>query len=160
MRFTDVSDDAPLFLYDCLASFRQLWWHFHVSFRDFFARNIYSKSENKTIAIALTFFISACFHDVSLSDRRWFYFFLANTFGVLVERALLGETTNNRRARAQQQQQQQQQLLRLLLLQILKSAFNRAIIWTLLVFSDGTVPVNTANSLRYLIKTMALSLVL
>ena len=159
MRFTDVSDDAPLFLYDCLASFRQLWWHFHVSFRDFFARNIYSKSENKTIAIALTFFISACFHDVSLSDRRWFYFFLANTFGVLVERALLGETTNNRRARAQQQQQQQQ-LLRLLLLQILKSAFNRAIIWTLLVFSDGTVPVNTANSLRYLIKTMALSLVL
>ena len=79
----------PLFLYDCLASFRTLWWNFHVSFRDFFARNIYSKRESKTVAIALTFLVSACFHDVSFSDRRWIYFFLANTFGVLLERSRL-----------------------------------------------------------------------
>jgi D-alanyl-lipoteichoic acid acyltransferase DltB (MBOAT superfamily) len=155
MLFTDVADDTPLFLYDCLASFRTLWWNFHVSFRDFFARNIYSKRESKTVAIALTFLVSACFHDVSFSDRRWMYFFLANTFGVLLERSrLLSSSVAAPKKEADERRRG------VVLSSRLKAAMNRSCLWTLVVFSDGTIPHCVSNYARYFVKTFALSCVL
>jgi len=156
MHFTDVADDTPLFLYDCLASFRTLWWNFHVSFRDFFARNIYSKRESKTVAIALTFLVSACFHDVSFSDRRWIYFFLANTFGVLLERSLLLSSSGAAATKKDADERRRGVVLS----SRCKAALNRSCLWTLVVFSDGTVPNCVSNYARYFVKTCVLSLVL
>ena len=156
MLFTDVADDTPLFLYDCLASFRTLWWNFHVSFRDFFARNIYSKRESKTVAIALTFLVSACFHDVSFSDRRWMYFFLANTFGVLLERSRLLSSSSV----AAPKKEADERRRGVVVSSRLKAAMNRSCLWTLVVFSDGTIPHCVSNYARYFVKTFALSCVL
>ena len=150
MHFTDVADDTPLFLYDCLANFSSLWWNFHVSFRDFFARNIYSKHKNQHFSVALTFFISACFHDVSFTDHRWLYFFVANTSGVLVERALF--------ATAAAQARESNRLLK---------ALNTAVLWSLLIVvgADGTIEAlpHASTVPRYayfFVKTVALSLLL
>jgi hypothetical protein len=144
MHFTDVADDTPLFLYDCLANFRCLWWNFHVSFRDFFARNIYSKHKNQHFSVALTFFISACFHDVSFTDHRWLYFFVANTSGVLVERALFATARESNR---------------------LVKALNTAVLWSLLIVvgADGTIRLPASTVPRYayfFVKTVTLSLLL
>jgi hypothetical protein len=96
----------------------------------------------------LTFFISACFHDVSFTDHRWLYFFVANTSGVLVERALFATAAaavgeSNR----------------------LVKALNTAVLWSLLIVvgADGTIGIPASTVPRYayfFVKTVALSLLL
>tara|TARA_B100000519_G_scaffold155111_1_gene136391 strand:- start:234 stop:611 length:378 start_codon:yes stop_codon:yes gene_type:complete len=118
---------------------------FSRKFRDFFARNIYSKHKNQHFSVALTFFISACFHDVSFTDYRWLYFFVANTSGVLVERALFATAVGESNR--------------------LVKALNTAVLWSLLIVvgADGTIGIPASTVPRYayfFVKTVALSLLL
>ena len=93
-----------------------------------------------------------CIRDSSFTDHRWLYFFVANTSGVLVERALFAT------AAAQARESSNRRLLK---------ALNTAVLWSLLIVvgADGTIEAlpHASTVPRYayfFVKTVALSLLL
>jgi len=134
--FFDVPiDDTPLFLFDCLkGGFRTLWWNFHASFRDFYVRNVFVPLQGGYFAIFATMFISATFHDVSFSDMRWLLFFLSQSCGLAAERFISqispSYATNSH----------ENKFVR---------AVNVALVWSCLVFADGSINLSVTNWFFY-----------